>query len=155
AFDPDWGQLQPEQLAVLEKWVGQHAGGLVLVAGAVNTYQLARPTNREALKPLLDLFPVVLQDSRLQGLGLERPTTEPWRLNFPGATAEMEFLKLDEDAKEPLGGWEEFFTGKAKAEAKDAPIMRGFYSYYPVESVKPSAVVVATFSDPRARLRDT
>jgi hypothetical protein len=157
AFDPDWSQLQPEELAVLEKWVSQHAGGLVLVAGPVNTYQLARPTNRETLKPLLDLFPVVLQDSRLQGLGLERPTTEPWRLNFPGATADMEFLKLDEDAKEPLGGWEEFFTGKKKNEetSKDTPIMRGFYTYYPVDSVKPSAVVVATFSDPRARLRDS
>src|SRR5262249_33298391 len=68
AFDPDWSQLSPEQLSMLDRWVNTHAGGLVLVAGSVNTYQLARPGNRERLKPLLDLFPVVLQDARLQGL---------------------------------------------------------------------------------------
>jgi hypothetical protein len=155
AFDPDWSQLQPAQLAALEKWVHLHAGGLVLVAGPVNTYQLARPANREALKPILDLFPVVLQDSRLQGLGMDRPTTEPWRLKFPGATADMEFLKLDESSKEPLAGWEEFFTGQPKADAgQPAPTIRGFYAYYPVESVKPNATVVATFDDPKAVLQE-
>jgi hypothetical protein len=154
AFDPDWSQLQPEQLAALEKWVNMQAGGLILVAGPVNTYQLARLGNRDKLKPILDLFPVLLQDSVLEGL-VGRPTTEPWRLHFPGATAEMEFLKLDEEGKEQLAGWEEFFTGRPQAEAaKDAPVVHGFYSYYPVEGVKPSATVVATFSDPRARLRD-
>lgn len=153
AIDPDWSQLQPEQLALLEKWVGTHAGGLVVVGGPVNTYQLARPGNRDKLKPVLDLYPVLLQDSRLQGLGLDRPTTEPWRLHFPGATADMEFLKLDDEAKEPLAGWEEFFTSQPKGEAgKEAPVQRGFFSYYPLDGVKPGATVVATFSDPRARL---
>jgi hypothetical protein len=156
AFDPDWSQLQPSQLAALEKWVNLHAGGLILIAGPVNTYQLARPANREALKPILDLFPVILQDSRLQGLGMDRPTTEPWRLDFPGATAEMEFLKLDEASKEPLAGWEEFFTGRAKADpAQPAPTIRGFYSYYPVESLKPSATIVAAFADPRAVMQQS
>jgi hypothetical protein len=157
AFDPDWSRLTPEQLAALEKWVGSQAGGLILVAGSVNTYQLARPDNarRDDLKPILDLFPVVLQDSVLQGLGMTRSTTDPWRLSFIGATAEMEFLKLEEGATEQLAGWEEFFTGKPKAESsKDAPIVRGFYTYYPVEAVKPSATVVATFSDPRARIKN-
>jgi hypothetical protein len=155
AFDPDWTLLQPEQLAALEKWVNAQAGGLILIAGPVNTYQLSRLNNRDKVKPILDLFPVTLQDSVLQGLGIDRPTTEPWRLNFPGATADMEFLKLDEEAKDPMDGWEKFFSGKPKAETgKDTPTLRGFYSYYPVGGVKESAVVVATFSDPRARLRE-
>src|SRR5207244_1557542 len=102
---------------------------------------------RDKLKLILDLFPVTLQDSRLQNLGAERAATEPWRLNFPGATAEMEFLKLDEEAKDPLTAWEQFFTGTTKAETRDAPTIRGFYSYYPVESVKPSSTVIATYSD--------
>src|SRR5262249_2197012 len=89
-FDVDWSRLTPEQLGTLEKWVNSQAGGLILVAGPVNTYQLARPTHRDAMKAILDLFPVVLQDSRLQNLGFDRSNTEPWRLNFPGATAEME-----------------------------------------------------------------
>src|SRR5262249_51191539 len=134
AFDPDWSRLEPEQVTALEKWVSTQAGGLVLVAGAVNTYELARPTNRETLKPILDLFPVVLRDSRL--LGQERSSADPWRLNFPGATAEMEFLKLDEGSKEQLAGWEEFFTGKPKADTNKDATIRGFYAYYPVETVK-------------------
>jgi hypothetical protein len=155
AFDPDWSQLQPEQLSILDKWVNQQAGGLILVAGPVNTFQLARQDNRDRVKPILDMFPVTLLDSRLQSLGIERPTTDPWRLNFPGASAELEFLKLDEDSTDALAGWEEFFTGQPKGEAnKESAPVRGFYSYYPVESIKPSANVIATFSDPRAKLRE-
>jgi hypothetical protein len=155
AFDPDWDKLLPEQLTAVEKWVNLQAGGLILVGGPVNTYQLARLGNRDKLKPILDLFPVVLMDSVLQSVGLDRPTTEPWRLNFPGATSEMEFLKLDEQSAEQLAGWDEFFTGLPKAEiTKESPTVRGFYNYYPVDSTKPSATVIATFADPRARLRD-
>lgn len=154
AFDPDWSLLSSDQLVALEKWVNMQAGGLILVAGPVNTFNLARPANRDKLKPLLDLLPVVLQDSRLQSLSNERASTEAWRLHFPGATADMEFLNLDEEIKEPLPGWEEFFTGKSRAEVKPTdPVVRGYFGYYPVENVKPSATVVATFSDPRAKLK--
>jgi hypothetical protein len=67
----------------------------------------------------------------------------------------MEFLKLDEDSKEPLSGWEEFFTGAGRGQSdKSQPPRRGFYNYYPVKGAKPNATVVATFSDPRARLND-
>src|SRR5262249_13540759 len=60
----------------------------------------------------------------------------------------------DDEAHEQLAGWEEFFTGQKKGAGPDAGLLRGFYSYYPVEAVKPSATLVATFSDPRARMRD-
>jgi hypothetical protein len=155
AFDPEWTQLSPEQMNLLEKWVGTHAGGLVIVAGPVNTFQLARGVNYERVKPVLDLFPVMLEDSRLVGLGVERPTTDPWRLNFPGATADMEFLNLDEETKEALAGWEGFFTGGARNEGgKAVAPRRGFFNYYPLKGVKPNATIVATFSDPRARMSD-
>src|SRR5262249_41070857 len=52
---------------------------------------------------------------------------------------------------EQLAGWEDFFTGKEKTQG---PLRRGMYTFYPVDSVKPSATVVATFGDPRAHLRD-
>ena len=41
-FDADWSEFQPEQLALLQKWVDTQAGGLILIGGPVNTYQLAR-----------------------------------------------------------------------------------------------------------------
>src|SRR5262249_54103641 len=147
---PDWSKLEPEQLTALTNWVSRQAGGLIQVASPVNTTQLTRLNNRERLKPILDLLPVYLRDSVLER---ERPATEPWRLHFPGANSEMEFLKLDEAGKEPLAGWEPFFTGNPSAAAGgDMPAVRGFYSYYPVKDVKPSATVVATFADPRARI---
>jgi hypothetical protein len=150
AFDPDWTQLDPEQMTALTNWVSRQAGGLIIVASPVNTTQLTRLNNRERLKPILDLLPVYLKDSVLEG---ERPANEPWRLHFPGANSEIEFLKLDEAGKGPLAGWEEFFTGSAKPPAGgEAPAVRGFYSYYPVRDVKPSATVVATYADPRARI---
>lgn len=146
AFDPDWTEVLPEQLANLERWV-EAGGGLIVVAGPIYTYQLTRSTNYEKVRPLVELFPVVLDDSRVQGVGgMDQPTTEPHRLKFLGATAEMEFLKLDEDKAEALAGWEEFFTGKPPAEAKDAPVVRGFFSYYPVKDKKPNATVIATFA---------
>jgi hypothetical protein len=153
AFDPDWTRLRPEQLTLLERWVGTHGGGLVAVGGPVNTLQLARPgSNRDKLKPVLDIYPVILQDSRIQEI--ERSAAEAWRLNFPGATNEMEFLRLDEDPnKDLLAGWEEFFTGSSKG-LGDKKLLHGFYNYYPVERAKEGATVVATFTDPRARLAD-
>jgi hypothetical protein len=62
----------------------------------------------------------------------------------------MEFLKLDDESKEPLAGWAEFFDGPEK-KAEGTP-KRGFYDVYPVKSVKPGATVVATYTDPAARL---
>lgn len=156
AIDPDWRELPPEHLANLERWV-EAGGGLLVEAGPIYTFELARTQNAERLRPLLNLLPVVLDDSRSLSLGpAERPTTEPWRLNFPGATDEMEFLKLEEGKNEALAGWEEFFTGRSRGEgaAGEATVRRGFFNYYPVRDKKPGATVVATFADPRARLSD-
>lgn len=154
AFDPDWTRLGAEQAALLDTWVQRHGGGLIIVGGPVNTYQLTRGSNQEKLKPILDLYPVIPEDNRT--LDIDRSTSDPWRLNFPGANNQMEFLILDEGSKEPLAGWEEFFTGQTQAPTGGAemPLRRGFYDYYPVLDVKPSATVVASFTDPRARMKN-
>lgn len=155
AFDPDWTQLSEQQLQLIERWVGTHGGGLVVIGGPVNTLQLARPgAHRDKVKPILDIYPVVLKDARIDEL--DRKTTEPWRLNFPGANAEMEFLKLDEDAPadKPLQGWEDFFAGRQKGVPDSPTSKHGFYNFYPVQQKKDGAIVVATFSDPLAKLAD-
>ncbi|HXG12740.1 MAG TPA: VWA domain-containing protein [Gemmataceae bacterium] len=155
AFDPDWTQLNEQQIQLIERWVGTHGGGLIAVGGPVNTLQLARPgASRDKFKPILDLYPVFLEDSRIQEV--TRETDKPWRLNFPGASAEMEFLQLEEDTPDtdPLQPWEDFFTGRSKGSAEKAGTPKGFFNYYPVKQKKDGATVVATFSDPRARLAD-
>ncbi len=156
-FDPDWSELLPEQFKLLKTWVERQAGGLILVAGPINTYQLARAVEGDKLKTLIDLFPVMPGDSVLPvnaNLGTRRNSKKPWYLNFPGANKDMEFLKLDEDKNIPLAGWDEFFFRKEKRDEKDTQAVRGFYEFYPVQSVKKGATVVATFGDPAAKMPD-
>jgi hypothetical protein len=153
AFDPDWSEMQPEQLNLLRSWIDAQAGGLVVIGGPINLFQLARG---DSLKPLLEIFPVIPGDSVLVGVsgGGRRTAKRPWYLNFPGASPELEFLKLDEDNPHPLAGWDDFFFQKEKREDKDLEAKRGFYSFYPVTSVKPGANVIASFADPQARMAD-
>jgi uncharacterized membrane protein len=162
AFDPDWTRLEKNELKNVEKWV-ENGGGMIVVAGPIHTLELSKPGiaaggDREKLKPVLDLYPVILEDARIKDL--ERKTDDPYRLNFPGANDEMEFLRLNEELEKAnfRSSWEEFFTGVAKAENPKAvdpsAPLRGFYNYYPVKRAKDKAVVIATFSDPQAALPD-
>jgi hypothetical protein len=151
AFDPDWTQLTDAQLKMVGRWV-DNGGGLIAVGGPINTLELARPkSQKDKLKPILDLYPVVLSDIRITDF--DRDTKEPWPLDFTGATPDMEFLKLDESEETKfLSDWDDFFYGKDGK--KGSAVVRGFYSYYPVEKAKTSAVVVARFTDPLGKLKD-
>ncbi len=159
AFDPDWNQLDDKQIKNLVKWVDK-GGGLVVVGGPINTVQLASPgTNKptDKFSPLLDLYPVVLDDIRLHED--QRKTDEPWKLYWDtAATEEMEFLKLAEAGDKNynptfLADWNEFFGTDNPTKGK---VERGFYNFYPVEKVKTGSLVVARFGDPdpKARMKD-
>ncbi len=67
AFDPDWSQLNDEQIKLFKQWADK-GGGFIDVAGPVNTLQLARPSGAamDRLKPILQLLPVTLRDIRLE-----------------------------------------------------------------------------------------
>ncbi len=151
AFDPDWTQLSDSQLKMVGRWV-ENGGGLIAIGGPINTLELARPKSFAAkLKPILDLYPVVLSDVRISDF--DRDTKEAWPLDFTGATPDMEFLKLEEGEEAKfLADWDTFFYGPDGK--KGSPVVRGFYNYYPVEKAKSSAVVVARFPDPAGKLKD-
>lgn len=149
AIDPDWNALEASQIKMLEQWVGRDAGGVIFIAGPVNSFQLAR--SREELQPLRSIFPVVLRDFRLTPLGLGVDTTRPYPLHFAPAATGVDFLKLDEKGEEPTAGWERFFWGDAGApSSKDARPVRGIFNYYPVDSIRPDSTVLATFGGPEA-----
>jgi hypothetical protein len=164
AFDPDWNRLPDENLVKVQKWV-EAGGGLVAIGGPINTNTLVRPGPiKERLKPIRDIYPVELQDSRLADA--ERPADEPWRLNFDPKklSPDMEFLNLEEvketkDAKDAgpqdqfLIGWEEFFTGQRSKPNEKRELLRGFFNFYPVDRAKRGSIVLATFADPRGRLK--
>jgi hypothetical protein len=150
AVDPDWMKLREAQRKLVAQWVGQ-GGGMIVLAGPIHTFDLSRPATREPLKAIEALYPVKLDDIRLN----ERDAQKAWRLHFGKTTREMPFLKLNPEGQGPLAGWEEFFRGENKVEGEnDKPLAHGFYSIYPVRSVKAGARVLATFADPTAAISD-
>jgi len=149
AFDPDWKQVNDLSMNLLRTWVDK-GGGLIVIAGPLHTLELARPgAEKEKLKPILDLYPVVLKDIRIEEM--DRKPDSPKPLRFDGATPEMEFLRLDEDDQLPfLKDWEQFFN----VDAKDGQPKRGFYNFYPIEQAKTGSLVVARFDDPLVKGKD-
>lgn len=148
AFDPDWTLLTEEQTKLLQTWVDLQAGGLLHVAGPVNTKKLTYPDNEAKLQPLLEIFPVIAGDYDLKMSARDRRV--PRRLDFPGAAPEMEFLRLDDEKPDQIiSGWEQFFTGKEMRDER-AEIKHGFFDYYPIKEVKAGATIVARYIEPLA-----
>jgi hypothetical protein len=60
AFDPDWEQLDDLQVKLLERWVAEKAGGLIIVTGPVYTPQWSsRRRGDPRIDTLKSLYPVV------------------------------------------------------------------------------------------------
>jgi hypothetical protein len=84
-FDADWTALDNEQMDVLEKWISEQAGGLVIVAGPVSTPKWAGSQgngNRKA-EVVRNLSPLVVntRGARLASIGRFESET-PWPLAF-------------------------------------------------------------------------
>ena len=132
AFDPDWNLISPEGHEMLQEWVFEQAGGLVLVAGNVNTRFLAEAASDE-LKTILELYPVVLNSYLLDFLP-DAKTQQPWPIEFTRSGTEAGFLQLTDDPISSNQKWQEF---------------TGVYGCYPTGGSKAGATVFAYFSDPR------
>ncbi|MCR4414917.1 MAG: hypothetical protein NUV77_21065 [Thermoguttaceae bacterium] len=144
AFDPQWHTppgartrgLSPAQVDLLETWVAEQGGGLILVAGPVHSGQaLGGWVQDPEMAKIRALYPV---DFPRNFTVLERNTyvaKEPWSLQFTREGREAEFLWLADTAAENERAWAAF---------------AGVYGYQPVRGPKAGATVYAHFSDPRA-----
>jgi len=134
AFDPDWTLLDAQQAELLETWVAEEAGGLVVVAGPVHT---ARWVQNPELGKIRALYPVEFQ-RRLTLLddGLYGSKTA-WPLLFSREGEESDHLWLADSASESRSRWSEF---------------KGVFGCYSVKGLKPGARVLARYSDPDAGL---
>ena len=122
----------PTQVELLEKWVSEEAGGMIAVAGPIQTAKWIRSTEHAKLR---DLYPVVFQQ-RLTLLDDGQYGGEtPWPLAIERAGREAKFLWLGNTAEESEAAWDSF---------------PGVYGYYAVKGEKPGATVYARFSDPEA-----
>ncbi|HBO43280.1 MAG TPA: hypothetical protein DD670_04985 [Planctomycetaceae bacterium] len=134
AFDPDWQEFSDEQIALLESWVAEQGGGLIVVAGAVNMGNPVRGwVQDERMGKIRSLYPVTFE-RRFAGTLDSYASTDPWPLDFTREGIEAEFFWLADDMAASQQAWGDF---------------SGVYSYYPVAGPKPGATVLARFSDPR------
>ncbi|WP_254507894.1 hypothetical protein [Anatilimnocola floriformis] len=139
AFDPDWEALDDEQVELLEKFVAEKGGGLIVVAGPVFTPQWSsRRKGDPRIDTIRNLYPVAFYFQGSATLSLGRfGSDKPWPLNFSREGEEAEFLWIDDSAEASKRAWSQF---------------DGVFGYYAVKDPKPGARVYARFSDPDTAL---
>ena len=140
AFDPDWMLLTAEQIDLMEKWIAEKAGGLIVVAGPVNTPTWANLTRSgdARIAKVKGIYPVVFYSWRSATLSLGRfGGIAAWPLRFSQDGLDADFLWLAEDAIASEAAWASF---------------EGVYGYYAVKDPKLGARVYARFSDPDTAL---
>lgn len=131
-FDPDWRKLTEAQVDLLERWVAEKAGGLIVAAGPV---EMDRWVQDPKLAKLRGLYPVEF-NRRLTVFEEGRyGSTNPWPIEFSREGLEAEFLWLGDSAPASQQVWSGF---------------PGVYGYYSVRSAKPGAAVYGRYSDPEA-----
>ena len=125
AFDPDWSKLSLQQIQLLERWVGEKAGGLIVIAGPIFTPQWASVRRGdEAVDIIKDLHPVTFF-SRGTSIGLGRFGSEtPRKVILSPEGQKAEALRLDSDLEVSTRIWQQF---------------PGVYGYFTVSGVKPGA----------------
>ena len=134
AFDPDWSRIPQESRSLLIKWVGDHSGGLILVAGDIYTSQLANANDEMAAVQVL--YPVRLSAS-ISDLSLDARADQPWPVALTKDGAAAGFLQLAENESTPGGIWKQF---------------PGVYRCYPTGEPKAGATVYAHFGDPLRKM---
>ncbi|MFN0198082.1 MAG: hypothetical protein ACKVT0_15150 [Planctomycetaceae bacterium] len=129
-FDPKWTVLSHEQVEALTQWISLEAGGLILIAGDVNTPELASASGE--WEPLRDLYPVGL--SPIAADLRDDESAQPRQINWTDAGKATGFLQLTDDPVTSAALWEAF---------------PGMYRCYPSHGQKAGATVFALFPDPR------
>jgi hypothetical protein len=136
AFDPDWTKLDAAQVALVESWIADEAGGMIVIPGPIHSSKWIRSPEHAKL---LDLYPVVFQQ-RLTLLddGHFRGDT-PLPIEFERAGRDANFLWLADTAADSEAAWNNF---------------AGVYGYYSIKGEKSGATVYARVADPAAGLGD-
>ncbi|MEX0818308.1 MAG: vWA domain-containing protein [Pirellulaceae bacterium] len=139
AFDPNWNELAEDQIQLLERWVAEKAGGLIVVAGPVHTPRWASRIQADSkIEAVKGLYPVVFYSRGAATLSLGRFAAEAaWPLQFTQDGRDAEFLWLEDDSLLSEQAWSEF---------------EGVYGYYAVKDPKPGARVYSRFSDPNTSM---
>lgn len=136
-FDPDWSAIDSASLDLIDRFLAQQAGGVILVAGPVYHPKITSSRGDSRTSQINGFFPVNLATrGPLLGGGRQGGRTD-WPLKFTPESQTAEFLWISDTPAESLELWDEY--GKV-------------YDYVGVKSAKPGAKVYAYFSDPTTEI---
>ncbi len=139
AIDPDWRLMDANQMKTLERWVAEQAGGLITIAGPVNTPQWTRqPRGDDSIDIVRKLYPVSFYSQGSSVLKLGRfggATAFPLEFTRQGRSAE--YLWIGDSAGESQETWAKF---------------DGVFGYYAVNDAKSGAEILANFADPETSI---
>ena len=141
AIDPDWRLMNADQSKMLERWVAEQAGGLIVIAGPVNTPRWTRqPRGDDAIDIIRKLYPVSFysQGSSVLKLGRFGGSTA-FPLDFSRQGRSAEYLWIGDSAGESQETWAKF---------------EGVFGYYAVNDAKSGAEILANFADPETAVDD-
>lgn len=136
-FDPDWSRFSPESLELLDRWLSQQAGGLILVAGPVYHPQWTRKRTDPRTSKIAGFFPVNLSTRGAMLGGGRQGGSTPWPIEFTPEARRAEFLFVAENAEDSFVAWDDF---------------GGVFDYVGTKSAKPGAKVYGYFSDPTSEV---
>lgn len=141
AIDPDWRLINGSQMQILERWIAEQAGGLITIAGPVNTPQWTRqPRGDDSIDIARKLYPVSFYSQGSSVLKLGRfggETAFPLEFTRQGRSAE--YVWIGDSAGESQETWAKF---------------EGVFGYYAVNDAKSGAEILANFADPETAIDD-
>ena len=140
AFDPNWRELSPEQIDVLEFWVARQGGGLVLVAGPVHQGDaIVGWVTDHGMDKMRALYPVefLAKTTAFEHRYYGSPVAHPLRFSREGESAE--FLQITDEQGGNTNFWSQF---------------AGYFGYFAVRDVKPAATLLASSGSPDIMGRD-
>lgn len=125
AFDPNWKELPPQQIDLLETWIAEQSGGLIVIAGPVFTDRWVQDAE---LAKLRSLYPVEFYQRFTRFESGRYGALEPRRVILTEEGMNAEFLWLDDSRTTSEAAWKQF---------------PGVFGYYDVRGAKPGATVYA------------
>jgi len=140
AFDPHWRELSPEQIDILEHWVARQGGGLVLFAGQIHQADIITGwVTEQGMDKIRAMYPVEFLarqasfDHRYHAGAVAHP------LKFSRAGESAEFLRITDEQGNNTNFWHRF---------------AGFYGFFAVKGVKPTATTLASSGAPETMGKD-
>lgn len=133
AIDPPWQSLTPAQTELLEAWVGEQGGGLILVAGPIHSGQTVRGWQQNpAMEKIRALYPVEFPRQATSAESETYFSRDPLPVDFTREGREAEFLWIADTDSANQQAWASF---------------PGVYSVQPIRGPKAGATVFARLSD--------